>query len=450
MISISRMTKNLLLLLFTLAIAGGQLRAQAYCTVTELKTSSLSNGVQILLKADGLLNWNWEASSRAAGWGQEMTSVAIRFSGARIGVEKKLYDVDQDPVSTAALIVPQDSQNGLDFILQVNMTQSAKVEASLSEDRQTFLLTVKGKRTVDRANRDPGSTAALKEGAVEVTAQDGLISIHAVKANIHQVVAEIARQGGIDAAVDDAVRRDISMNLLDRKPADVLRGIAAGYGLALSTVGNLYMLSEGVPTDISTYQRSDTSSFAMRYLKAGDAKSLLPSFLFKYVHENPEQNAVVVTAPSQMLAKIGRDLATVDVPPPMILVECAVIELTDSADFDASFRWRYQDNEHDFGTDSTTGDVSYRDLDIDKGLASAIVPTPQLQVWLKRLLTNGRAKVEAHPSMAAVNGKSAEIFIGSQRFIKVQTIQNGPDAGAVRNSAGRGALEYSSVNRGQR
>jgi len=33
--------------------------------------------------------------------------------------------------------------------------------------------------------------------------------------------------------------------------------------------------------------------------------------------------------------------------------------------------------------------------------------------------------VEAHPSMAAVNGKYAEIFIGSQRFIRVQTISSG-------------------------
>ena len=67
-------------------------------------------------------------------------------------------------------------------------------------------------------------------------------------------------------------------------------------GLALSSVGNVYMLSEGVPADLSTYLRSGTASFPMRYLKASDARSLLPTFLFKYVHDNPEQNAMVVTA----------------------------------------------------------------------------------------------------------------------------------------------------------
>jgi hypothetical protein len=40
----------------------------------------------------------------------------------------------------------------------------------------------------------------------------------------------------------------------------------------------------------------------------GHASGLLPNFLYSYVKVNSEQNAVVVTAPQQMLAKIGADL----------------------------------------------------------------------------------------------------------------------------------------------
>ncbi|HEY3376009.1 MAG TPA: type II and III secretion system protein [Armatimonadota bacterium] len=407
------------LLAFLLAL--GALQAgwgQAYCSIRELKSSALSNGVQIMLKADGILSWDWDANSRAAGSGRPIGQVSIRFAGARLAVEKTLYDINLDPVSTAMLMVPQDAQNGLGAMLQVTMTQPSSVEAVLSEDRQTFLLTVKGPRTVERLNHgDGGDAAASAAGAIKVSVDKGLISVRAVKANIHQLVSEIARQGNISAAVDDAVRHDVSISVQDRAPLEVLRGIAAAYGLALSTVGDVYMLSEGVPADLSTYQRSSTNSYAMRYLKASDAKSLLPSFLFKYVHDNPEQNAVVVTAPSQMLDKIGKDLRTVDVPPPMILVECAVVELTDSNDYDSTFSWRYHDDKVDFGTDNTTGMVNYT--------KSAVVSTASLQLWLQKLMTQGRAKVEAHPSMAAVNGKAAEIFIGSQRFIKVQALRNG-------------------------
>jgi type II secretory pathway component GspD/PulD (secretin) len=185
------------------------------------------------------------------------------------------------------------------------------------------------------------------------------------------------------------------------------------------------MLSEGVPTDLPTYRRSGTASFPTKYLKAKDAATLLPTFLFKYVHDNPEQNAVVITAPTQMLDKIQRDLTAIDIPPPMIMVECAVVELTDTNDLDAQFRWLYQSQEHEASGDSATGDVSYRNVDPTNGLATAISPVSIITGWLQALTTKGKAEVNAHPSMAAVNGKNAEIFVGSQRFIKISYSSGG-------------------------
>jgi type II secretory pathway component GspD/PulD (secretin) len=66
-----------------------------------------------------------------------------------------------------------------------------------------------------------------------------------------------------------------------------------------------------------------------------------------------------------------------------------------------------------------------RSLQLVDGLVSAIAPAPVLKTWLQALQTKGKAQVNARPSMAAVNGKTAEIFIGSQRFIKVTFNRNG-------------------------
>ncbi len=110
------------------------------------------------------------------------------------------------------------------------------------------------------------------------------------------------------------------------------------------------MLSEGVPSDLPTYRRSETASFPMKYLKASDSQSLLPSFLFKYVHANPQQNAVVVTAPSQLLQKIGADLHALDLPPAMVMIECAIVELSDSHDLDANVNLQYQNYRYNLGT----------------------------------------------------------------------------------------------------
>ncbi len=397
-------------------------QGDAYCYINEVKTTVMSNGVQIQVKADGILTLDRDTARR---WRrtQTVTEASFRFPDARLNLDRTLYNVEEDPVSTISLYVPQDAADGKGVEMAVTMTERSRVKAELSEDRQTYLVTVYGSRTVERITGN-SEAEEVKDGEIQVTAVDGLVSVHAVKADIHKVVAQIARAGEISVAVDDAVVHMVSVNLEDREPLEVLRGIAAGYGLALSSVGDVYMLSEGVPADLPSYLRSATASFPMRYLKASDARSLLPTFLFKYVHDNPEQNALVVTAPSQMLAKIKEDLEAVDIPPPMIMVECAVVELTDSADIDSQFRWRYDSESYGAGTDSRTGEIDFEHGDFD-GLAAAVAPTAQLQAWLQALITQGRAEVRSHPSIAAVNGKQASMFVGSERYIKVQYSQSG-------------------------
>lgn len=412
-------------LLALLLAARPALPQEAYCYINDLKYSALTNGVQITIKADGILTWDWE-NSWDARRGNEVSELSIRFDSARLGLEKTLYDVDQEPVSNISLFVPQDAREGRGVVMTVNMSQPSRVKADLAEDRQTFLLTVYGSRTVERANGTKEKEDGTKAGTVSITTTPaGLLNAHAVKADLHQVVSEVARQGKLCVAVDDAVQRKVSLDLQGLPALAIIRGIATAYGLALSSVGDVYMISEGVPTDLPTYRRSGTASFPTKYLKAADAKTLLPTFLFKYVHDNPEQNAVVVTAPTQMLDKIRRDLQAVDVPPPMIMVECAVVELTDTSDLDQQFRWLYQSAEHSFGTNSRTGAVAGQGLEYVPSLANAIVSAPILQAWLGALVTAGKAEVNAHPSMAAVNGKEAQIFIGSQRYIKVSYLRNG-------------------------
>lgn len=288
----------------------------AYCYINDFKVNALTNGVQIQVKADGILTWDWE-DSWAARRGQEVSEVSIRFSGSRLGLEKTLFTVDQEPVSNVSLFTPQNARDGRGVVMTVNMTDPSKVKADLSEDRQTFLLTVYGSRTIERANGSRENGDEVKVGTVKVTTDaKGLLSVQAMKADLQQVVADVARHGKLSLAVDDAVQRKVSLNLHSLPALSIIRSIASGYGLALSNVGDVYMISEGVPTDLPTYRRSGTASFPTRFLKAADAKTLLPTFLFKYVHDNPEQNAVVVTAPTQMLDKIRRDLQAVDVPPP--------------------------------------------------------------------------------------------------------------------------------------
>jgi type II secretory pathway component GspD/PulD (secretin) len=426
---------RLLASLATLAlVVFGPAGAQVYYNLTSIDPKPLTNGVQITVQADGLLEW--EPPNRDYGSWYDMrekgaTEVTVRFPGARSKLADNFIDVSVPPVSYVQVSVPQDAPQGIGLEMRVVLSESAKFEQTMGTDRQSFLLTFHSERTVEREAGATGTAAAGsgKQTELEVSAKDGKVSVRATNADIHEVIGEVAHQAGINAAVDDAVKHKVSLRLSGLEPLAVLRAIASGYGLALSQDGDVIMISEGVPRDMATYNRSETASFPMRFLRAGDAQSLLPTFLFSYLHANMEQNAVVVTAPSQMLEKIESDLRRVDVAPPLIMVEVLAVELTDTRQLTRGLYWKYFGTSDIVGADPRTGAVDYRIVGpedfVNPTTGALVARTRDLAVHLDALAANGQAKIRANPRMAAVNGQQAEIFIGAQRFIKVTFVQWG-------------------------
>ena len=416
-----------------LVLTAGAGWGQVYCNVTKIEAKSLTNGVQISVSADGILEWeppgdNWDEFFE----GPPKSEIVVRFPGARSKLEDNFIDVSVPPVSYIQVYVPQDAEQGIGLEMRIVLTEKARFDQSESPDRQTWMITFFGERTVGDGGGGGDGTAAAggAESHIDIRCdEEGCVWVRATNADIHEVIGEIARAAGINAAVDDAVKHKVSVRLNGLEPLAVLRGIASGYGLALSLDGDVIMISEGVPRDMATYNRSETASFPMKYLRAGEAQSLLPTFLFSYLHANPEQNAIVVTAPSQMLEKIESDLRQVDQPPPLIMVEVLAVELTNTSDFMAGLNWRYQGTTDIAGADPATGGLEYRVLGpddfVDPETGLLVAPTRHITATLQALKAKGQAKIRANPRMAAVNGQEAELFIGAQRFIKVNFLQYG-------------------------
>jgi len=154
----------------------------------------------------------------------------------------------------------------------------------------------------------------------------------------------------------------------------------------------------------------------MKYLRAQVASGLLPTFLFQYLHTNSEQNAVVATAPNQMLDKIGKDLEKVDTPAPQIMIEALAVEFTDTSDLKEALGITFTSPTGSATLDTSTGDLSYRTV--------GTLPR-DFQARLDALVQKGRARIRSRPRMAALNGQRADLFIGAQKFILVRYTQFG-------------------------
>ena len=386
-------------------------QSRAYTTIQSVTVTPLSNGIQISILADGILQYRDEDSN-----GRQMGAL---FPDARNGTGKNFINVNRYPTSHIQMITPQGAKNGIGIRLNIVNLSAPAGSITRTPDGQGVLFTIQSDRTLPTTRGGEAgaasSTKAEEEG-VGVSFQNGLVSIRAVRADIHELMGAIARESGLSVAVDDAVSRRVSLNLQDVEPERAVRTIGAAYGLALSPINGILMLSEGVPTDLATYRASETRSFRIQNSQATTISELLPNFLSQYVKTNAEQNAVVVTAPSQMLAKIGADLRRVDVPSPQIAIEAIAVELSDTADLDIGLRLG-NPNPNQFGS-----------LDVGSGLLSynTIGALPRnFEASLRALELKGRARVRARPQMVVVNGGTANLFIGSQRFILTQFNQSG-------------------------
>lgn len=384
--------------------------SQSYTTINSVTITALSNGTQIKLQADGLLQFEQVP-------GEDSKKTVLSFPDARNGTGKNFWNVNKYPVSHLQMVTPQGAPRGIGLTFTIHTLAAVSANVAATPDGQGVLITIRSDRTTvnaaQQAKPDGGATAPPPDDKPKtlVAVKDGKLDVRAVKADIHSLIAEIARQTGVAVAVDDAVNRTVSLTLKGVEPDAAIRTIATAQGLALDKLGGVLMLSEGVPTDLATYRLSGTQSFRMQNTQAREAQGLLPNFLYQYLNVNAEQNAIVVTAPTQMLAKIGKDLSRVDLVSPQIVIEAIAVEFTDTTDKDVSALFSQQRTTSVTTGDSALGKLTYSTIG---ALSNSFDAT------LKALEVKGKARVRARPQMAVLNGKNAEIFIGAQRFVQVQ------------------------------
>ena len=405
--------------------AGNAHAQDAYCTLTSVSTKALSNGATITVEADGMLEFDVQSRQ-----GRNVREIVIDLENARSGLDSDLIrPEDVYPISFVSFTISRDATNGIGLTMKIELVDEATFQVPDQSDPQKLTVNIRTERTVPRTNGNGGSDTkkADAEEELELTCDaNGTVTLRALKADVHRVVAELARAAGVNVAVDDAVRRKVSMTLTGLSAQQVLQGIASGYGLALSSVGDVQMLSEGIPTDLPTYGRSATTSYPLTYLKVDDAASLLPPFLIEYLRRNPQQNSIVVTAPRQMLEKIGRDLRSIDIAPPLIMVEVVAMEITRDGSAESFLEWAYNGPDTDISGSTRTGDVDYSEGE-SFGIAGGVVSTETLSTHVRGLLTRGSARIHAEPRMAAMNGERAKIFIGRDRFIRMTYSSGGTE-----------------------
>jgi len=254
---------------------------------------------------------------------------------------------------------------------------------------------------------EPASSKAAKsEVDVRVTPEG--VCVFAVNGDVHDVFSRLAASTGTPLIVDDTVSGQVTINIVNKQPREVIELLVDAYGLSFSEVGSIYVVSEGVPKKPSSYLLGEIEAVTTKYVQPARARSLLPQFLQSEVKVNTDQNAVVLSGPRAVLDKFRADVNQFDIPAAQIMLDVLVVEYTD-LDTDAfTSALRYRNANFGLTTDSVTG---------QSVLTAVTELTQDFYVNLKALVGSNRARVRANPKVATVSGLFASIFIGQERFL---------------------------------
>ena len=263
----------------------------------------------------------------------------------------------------------------------------------------------------------PGAeTAPATPSELRITVEPEGVSLFTVGVDAPEVLTQLGEKTGLRIVVDDTINRKITMRLSRRKPKEILDGLVAAYGLACAEVEGVFMVSEGIPRNPSSYLLSDIDSIRTQYVLATTAKQLLPVFLQDHVKVNYEQNSVVLSAPAGILRKFRDDVKQFDIPAAQIAIDLLMVEFTRSGARDWGVQLLDQSRRHIVNVDPAEGSISLRST-------IALLPT-DFQVRLRALVEAGEARVHANPRIATISGRRASIFIGTQRYISTP-VDNG-------------------------
>ncbi len=249
---------------------------------------------------------------------------------------------------------------------------------------------------------------------------------------------------------------EVTAHLENVTPDEALRAVLAADGLAARDTGTALIIYDG-----SLKGRSPTAeSFRLSYADAKEvAESLESIYKDKHISYNAGANSVIFSGSAEELLQARKIIAALDHPEKQVKVEAEVLAVNKNDAKELGIDWDFQSltGSAEYSRDSWTeqhyvtddeGNIRYDDdgnprirnivhdgwdVTAPEGYAGlsygrSITGHPYtffFQAKLNVLISEGKAEVLARPNVVTMNGREAEILIGSEIPVIVEHTENG-------------------------
>ena len=298
-----------------------------------------------------------------------------------------------------------------------------------------------------------------KDAEIEVVRTEGKgdFSLHVARAPVEEILRSLAEMTGRNIIFSGSLSETVTASLDHVTPEEALRSILASCGLTARTEGNTMIVFN---QKLTKNAGMSTRAYRLSYAEAKEVAEGLRHVAEKgKVTYSPSSNTVIVSGTPQELMQAESIISTLDIPEKQVKVEAEVIAVNKTYAKDLGIDWDFRSltgsaryerdswSEQHYVTDDS-GNVLYDDdgnprvRNIEKDGWDVTIPdgyagisygrsvaghpyTFFFQAKLNALVTKGKAKVLARPNVVTMNGRKAEILIGSRIPVIVEHLENG-------------------------
>lgn len=248
----------------------------------------------------------------------------------------------------------------------------------------------------------------------EANSEDNLVSIMFFETDLREALKEISLQTDIIIIPDETVRGVVTAEF-DKIPLEkVLRVILIGGGYSFRKIDDFYLVGLPDPNNSSFGELSQIEIIKLKHREVKEIISLMPSFLEDYVKGNPDEDILTISAPPAELKKICNFIKKIDRPRKQVEVKVVVTEVGRDKIKELGV------NLLEFRSDQTTNKkISYDNQSNLLVLEGDYYG--KLLTELKILERNKEAKIEADPRVMVADGESAQLFIGEEQTLLINS-----------------------------
>src|SRR5690554_3864823 len=241
-----------------------------------------------------------------------------------------------------------------------------------------------------------------------------LVTMLFFETDLREALNEISLQTGVNIIMDHTVSGMVTADIQDLPLEKALDMILMSGGYTYKKYDDFYFVGLADVKNFSFTSLSELEVVNLKYVKVEDVLDIIPATYRDYVTGNRQKNTITINAPDRIMELLMGIIKEVDQPRTQVEIKVLVTEI------DSRYIKEFGSDLFSFSTaDEIVTGFAYDNNSSLLSIQGDIYG--QLLSRIKLLQEDKKASIEADPRIIVAEGESAELFIGDQQILLINS-----------------------------